>query len=1112
MTQDIINRNYELVDVRREEDLLLFYIKMNCEDPYTKAYFLDSCMEGVYLQIDGMKYQVYSQVSNELIVGEMMLDSFKDSIGKSLKLIIKNRIDNQYYDYYIIPSLKDVLISLSHLENYIITRSDGYSFCFEELKKTISQNPLKTLSKDSKIFSINDVNVSNSGIDLLLDVKEDFLDHIVPECSDEGKDNLKDKVLPDIHQEIIRTEVHYQTKNLCLIWESAQKDTRSYFSTFEINKPEVTVHLSIDEIEDALRYLTGKATFFLYVMDESENKYPIVYEGEEASRVQIPSHNFDSVLVQDPNKGLTIEVDGTIFFELNNITKNGDILFALKKRSYPLKLMRIIAQRVNTELEYDLPFITLEESAILTHYKMELKFCLDDIQFIPGVHQLWIDIQDGVKIVRYPIKIRQQRELHENIFLLTIHPLVTVDNILCDVGYYTDGTGNLKCSIVRKTIKTKVLSVNCSDDEFICEMKIYPDPYLRNVTNITLCADNGDSIQPEFQLCKLDDRVLYAKITCPMSDMDIRLPEQSYAIHLFFDQRELPIIVENNYQRPSVNGREAQKKDFLRSVNEKGYKRFWSDCNSATFRLGVSEDLKLAEILFANLNDGILQIGINVNKSVEIESVQDIEPKVILKNKLNKKEYIFPTVQLDDFISCSIPISSLCISADQFSIPLTTGYLPYIELSDGVISYFQMGMGNSVYNAYSERKKIIFKKIDGSLQIDVQEMFLYEDPSQVERCTKIIEEAKNEAQINSRKVWLIGENYGLSARDNGLAFFEYCMKNKSDIEAEVYYITKPENIEIDALIPYMSNVIKYDSDEHIYLDEIAEFYIVSHGVRDVLPSLFHNNINQYRHPIIYLQHGITAMKKNYLSNTSYGSAIRKFIVASSREMLFLVKNNQFWPEEIAITGFARYDKLQILKQDDGNDNYIWISPTYRDWLIKSEKEFCNSAFYQKYSALLSDQRLINFLKEKKQTIKFSLHNDFEKYRHLFDCFENDVVHITDIHQESISNRIRYCKMMITDYSSIVFDVVYLGKPAIFFQFDRKEYNSTRGSYIDMEVDLPGPVLNDTEEVIEEIIGIISRDYSVEEKYLDKASRYYDFHDSDNSKRIYQTIIECRETV
>jgi len=57
-------------------------------------------------------------------------------------------------------------------------------------------------------------------------------------------------------------------------------------------------------------------------------------------------------------------------------------------------------------------------------------------------------------------------------------------------------------------------------------------------------------------------------------------------------------------------------------------------------------------------------------------------------------------------------------------------------------------------------------------------------------------------------------------------------------------------------------------------------------------------------------------------------------------------------------------------------------------------------------------------------------------------------------------------MLITDYSSAMFDFAVTGKPMLFFTYDLERYrDEVRGFYFDFEAEAPGPLLRTTEEVV-----------------------------------------------
>jgi CDP-glycerol glycerophosphotransferase (TagB/SpsB family) len=56
-------------------------------------------------------------------------------------------------------------------------------------------------------------------------------------------------------------------------------------------------------------------------------------------------------------------------------------------------------------------------------------------------------------------------------------------------------------------------------------------------------------------------------------------------------------------------------------------------------------------------------------------------------------------------------------------------------------------------------------------------------------------------------------------------------------------------------------------------------------------------------------------------------------------------------------------------------------------------------------------------------------------------------------------------MLITDYSSVMFDYALLQRPIIFYCYDLEEYVTKRGLYLDYNK-LPGPICKTMNDVIE----------------------------------------------
>ncbi|WP_346868462.1 CDP-glycerol glycerophosphotransferase family protein [Clostridium sp. UBA1353] len=97
-------------------------------------------------------------------------------------------------------------------------------------------------------------------------------------------------------------------------------------------------------------------------------------------------------------------------------------------------------------------------------------------------------------------------------------------------------------------------------------------------------------------------------------------------------------------------------------------------------------------------------------------------------------------------------------------------------------------------------------------------------------------------------------------------------------------------------------------------------------------------------------------------------------------------------------------------------------------------------------------------------------------------------------------------ILITDYSSTFFDYSILNRPILFYMYDKKEYEEElRGFYLDVNKDLPGPIFENENELIEAI-----KDKNIFETYKDTLQKfidqYHEFEDGHASQKVVEKLI------
>ena len=132
--------------------------------------------------------------------------------------------------------------------------------------------------------------------------------------------------------------------------------------------------------------------------------------------------------------------------------------------------------------------------------------------------------------------------------------------------------------------------------------------------------------------------------------------------------------------------------------------------------------------------------------------------------------------------------------------------------------------------------------------------------------------------------------------------------------------------------------------------------------------------------------------------------------------------------------------------------------------------------------------------------------------HYFIADSLDVSHLSGFaynlsKYDDISELYLISDILITDYSSVFFDFANLKRPMLFFTYDLEKYRDVlRGFYIDIEKEVPGPLVYTSEEVVESIKDIDS----IREKYQDRYEEFYNrfcgWEDGQASKKVVESVL------
>ncbi len=361
-----------------------------------------------------------------------------------------------------------------------------------------------------------------------------------------------------------------------------------------------------------------------------------------------------------------------------------------------------------------------------------------------------------------------------------------------------------------------------------------------------------------------------------------------------------------------------------------------------------------------------------------------------------------------------------------------------------------------------------------------------------------------------KRLWLVYEKFCSMAQDNGFYFFKYCMEKLSEQDKKhIYFVLDKDSSDWEKMQKYGNHVIEFMSFRHILYCMVAKLYVASDSKTHLYiwrakPNLISQRIS--KHNILFLQHGVTALKRvDNIFGKRGSSPMTHFTTTSEFEQKIVVDEFGYLADNAPILGFTRWDVLEDTSTKD--EKIILAMPTWRSWLEeKSADEFRESDYYKNYMTFLQSQKLGRVLKENNVKLIFYIHPKFRDYLSEFNVSEENV-ELIPFGSTPLNEIIKKCHMLITDYSSVCWDVYYLGKPVLFYQFDCDMYMQAHGSYLNMEKDLFGERYMECDKLIDGIAEYVRSDFQEKEQYGKMRNYYFTYRDNDNSKRTYDYIIE-----
>ena len=364
-----------------------------------------------------------------------------------------------------------------------------------------------------------------------------------------------------------------------------------------------------------------------------------------------------------------------------------------------------------------------------------------------------------------------------------------------------------------------------------------------------------------------------------------------------------------------------------------------------------------------------------------------------------------------------------------------------------------------------------------------------------------------------REIWLYQDRYGVF--DNAYEQFLHDADKPDGIKR--YYIINDCDLDRvnEKFTPaQQKQLVRFHSMKHKYLYLNCNKLLTSFSNLSnicpfgIMPMRWYYDLIRFE--LVYLQHGIlhASLLNMYAKEHCQ---VDRVVVSSHFEVENFVQKYGYQPEELIQSGMPRFDFMHP-DADRKGKNRILLSPSWRSNLIgnlvenqrqPTEQVFLNSDFYREFSALIQSPELVKLLEENDLYLDFKNHPIFACYNHLFTPASQRIT------VSSGGTDMDDYRLMITDYSSIVFDAVYMGCPILYFVPDYDKFVAGV-SHNYRELDLPleqgfGPFTQTATELIDCLKECVAHDFEPQSPYRERMDGFFLHRDGHCRDRLYDIL-------
>lgn len=378
--------------------------------------------------------------------------------------------------------------------------------------------------------------------------------------------------------------------------------------------------------------------------------------------------------------------------------------------------------------------------------------------------------------------------------------------------------------------------------------------------------------------------------------------------------------------------------------------------------------------------------------------------------------------------------------------------------------------------------------------------------------TRVIGALRRRAQLRG-----VGKNYqpGVAPLVENLVLFEsFQGRNVGDNPLDIYWQLRRQrpDLEIvwavagDVQAPEGARGVEWGSPQWMHLLATAKYLVNNANY----PWFFRKAPGQ-----VYLQtwHG-TPLKKlgRDVPGVSLTVGYQATMEREARSWDYLIAPNQFFADvfpksfnfagNTILTGYPRNDRLSKIAPEirqeirerfgvtDPDEKLVMYAPTWRDYKRTAGGNWDTVNYLDPNIKLPDGFRLL-----------------FRGHHNTLDAHSNSVAGnaIDATKHPDVTDLYIAADVLVTDFSSVMFDFSVTGKPMLFLAPDLDRYRAERGLYLDYEAEVPGPILKTDADLIDALKHLDQINQTYQSKYQAWQSRFNSLEDGQSAERVVSIV-------